>query len=434
MTEQHAPPHRDDEPTKRARMADDKPTLEVLPNELLELVVSKLQYHVDAAAFRKSNSRMHDVVDNYFSVLYRRDFCDDKMIPDDGARLARSMTERPTAYINYMYGHYWMTKKLTRMRHDELRDGSRAVQRTTSAMWEFVERWALYNIGHLVVDASYCPNTLPRTIGRFGALTILVLRRWDNTHLPDALGDLVQLELLVVSSMRDLVQLPNTLSKLTTLVDLNLSDLPRLRWLPPGLGDLVALRRLRIGECGALGTLPDSAARLTRLERLTLARLPRLQAIPSVVYDMRSLTSLVCMELDVGGVTAQISQLQRLHTLSFMCVELAALPRELGQLSRLRALTVDRCAQFTEVPHEIGQLAPALAELCISGNRALRTLPPEIGKLTNLTRLELGGNAAHMTVPPSIAQLYMALFPTRVQLRVMHAGANDGTWEMHVAT
>ncbi len=80
---------------------------------------------------------------------------------------------------------------------------------------------------------------------------------------------------------------------------------------------------------------------------------------------------------------------------------LTALPPEIGKLTDLTELDVSN-NKLTTLPPEIGKLAN-LTELDVSHNQ-LTTLPPQIGKLTNLTDLVLYLNQLN-ALPPEIGKL-----------------------------
>lgn len=80
---------------------------------------------------------------------------------------------------------------------------------------------------------------------------------------------------------------------------------------------------------------------------------------------------------------------------------LTAVPPEIGQLTALTRLELD-VNQLTTLPSEIGRLT-ALRELYLHNNQ-LTSLPPEIGQLTALMRLALSRNQL-TALPPEIGQL-----------------------------
>ncbi|MDY6965618.1 MAG: COR domain-containing protein [Halobacteriota archaeon] len=80
---------------------------------------------------------------------------------------------------------------------------------------------------------------------------------------------------------------------------------------------------------------------------------------------------------------------------------LSSLPPEIGKLSNLTELDLSY-NQLSALPPEIGKLTN-LTELHLDRNE-LSALPPEIGELTNLTMLDLGENQLS-TLPPEIGKL-----------------------------
>ncbi|MCP4538195.1 MAG: hypothetical protein GY832_13730 [Chloroflexi bacterium] len=76
---------------------------------------------------------------------------------------------------------------------------------------------------------------------------------------------------------------------------------------------------------------------------------------------------------------------------------LAALPPEIGQLTRLQSLILSD-THLSAIPPEIGQLTQ-LQSLKLTYNQ-LTALPPAISQLTNLYTLELCGNL--IPIPPKI--------------------------------
>ena len=81
---------------------------------------------------------------------------------------------------------------------------------------------------------------------------------------------------------------------------------------------------------------------------------------------------------------------------------LKGLPPQIGQLQALTRLDLRGCA-LVVLPPEIGQLA-GLASLDL-GLCPLRELPPQIGQLLALTYLELMGCPLLKELPPEIGQL-----------------------------
>jgi internalin A len=150
------------------------------------------------------------------------------------------------------------------------------------------------------------------------------------------------------------------------------------------------------------GRLP-TARQLQRAKRTGKLDLKqrKLAALPP---EIGQLTKLETLNLDGNQLTAlppKIGQLTKLETLSLGGNQLTALPPEIGQLTNLQTLSLDG-NQLTALPPEIGQLTNL--ETLSLGRNELTALPPEIGQLTNLRFLWLPGDQL-TALPPEIGQL-----------------------------
>ncbi|MGJ5634530.1 COR domain-containing protein, partial [Nostoc sp. CALU 1950] len=81
--------------------------------------------------------------------------------------------------------------------------------------------------------------------------------------------------------------------------------------------------------------------------------------------------------------------------------QLSSLPAEIGQLTNLQYLYLNR-NQLSSLPPEFGQLTNL--QYFYLGSNQLSSLPPEFGQLTNLQTLDLGSNQLS-SLPPEIGQL-----------------------------
>ncbi|KAG0622301.1 hypothetical protein M758_3G088200 [Ceratodon purpureus] len=132
-------------------------------------------------------------------------------------------------------------------------------------------------------------NSVTRTIG---------LQDSTLAELPESLGQLRRLYQLEISCER-LQCLPDSISGLTRLRVLRLSQCHNLKRLPKTLGALTNLEKLRIESC-PIRKLPKSIGALSRLLRLSVNGCENLQKLPSSV---RQLHSLRLLELeDCGGI------------------------------------------------------------------------------------------------------------------------------------
>ena len=182
-----------------------------------------------------------------------------------------------------------------------------------------------------------------------GRVTRLRLaRNLLSGRFPPELGDLVNLEVLDLSSMNvsgggiNLLfnnlggPLPAELGKLTELQELNLAwNGSMLGAIPAEIGNLVNLKILNLGQIGWTDQIPPELGNLTNLQVLKLSNL----------------------SLRAGGLEGSI-------------------PRELGNLTSLRALDLYGNDLRGSIPPEFGKLA-SLEELDLRSNELTGPLPPE---------------------------------------------------------
>ena len=82
----------------------------------------------------------------------------------------------------------------------------------------------------------------------------------------------------------------------------------------------------------------------------------------------------------------KIEELASLKKLSVYSSDVAIIPKEIGNLSKLEELYITWCNNITKIPKEIGKLSN-LEILELADNSKLRTIPKEIGNLLKLRTL-----------------------------------------------
>ncbi len=102
--------------------------------------------------------------------------------------------------------------------------------------------------------------------------------------------------------------------------------------------------------------------------------------------DDRTIVEAICqiMGIPLSSIEARYDEAGYLIDLALSHLGLTYLPSEIGQLTRLERLHLNR-NYFNALPREIGRLT-RLKLLGLSNN-SLATLPPEIGQLACLERL-----------------------------------------------
>ena len=116
-------------------------------------------------------------------------------------------------------------------------------------------------------------------------LTRLDLSRMGLTRLPSCVGELYQLEWLVLVSNK-LTALPGWVCGLRELSGLYLSC-NRIASLPESIGDLSRLERLRLDQ-NQLESLPDSISQLRNLKQISFGQ-NRIETLPDTLWSLPAL-------------------------------------------------------------------------------------------------------------------------------------------------
>ncbi len=133
----------------------------------------------------------------------------------------------------------------------------------------------------------------PEFLWTFTSLKMLSLSRSSVPSLPDALGNLKNLEFLFLQSHQNLEELPETIGNLTSLTSIQINYCPKLLKLPESIGKLKDLRELRICQCQQLTTLPESIGDLHRLQMLNLDQVWSINSLPLSIGNLHALKVLI---------------------------------------------------------------------------------------------------------------------------------------------
>ena len=201
--------------------------------------------------------------------------------------------------------------------------------------------------------------------------------------LPESIGQLQNLQELVLGGCKSLTTLPESIGQLQNLQVLDLERCKNLTTLPESIGQLQNLQKLDLGNCEKLTTLPESIGQLQNLQELNLEWCVNLTTLPE-----------------------SVGQLQNLQELNLeWCIDLTTLPESIGQLQQLQILDLSSCKNLTTLPESIIGRLQNLQELNLGDCKNLTTLPKSIGQLQNLQKLWLYNCKNLITLPESIGQL-----------------------------
>ncbi|CAI5948645.1 unnamed protein product [Closterium sp. NIES-65] len=197
---------------------------------------------------------------------------------------------------------------------------------------------------------------MPGSIGQagLGRLSSLVHLHIVNTNLPalpENLGDLKELAVLLLEKCHAITSLPSSMVTLPKLQQINLKTLPLLTHLPENLGQLKALNELGLDSCKSLENLPSSFTLLSSLIMLSIINCPKITCLPDSLSSFTCLSSLKLNRLPKLRFLPSPFSLPSLVQVSLQgCKALRALPSDLGSLSCLREVDLDVCTQLKELP------------------------------------------------------------------------------------
>ncbi|KAL8101932.1 hypothetical protein AgCh_033727 [Apium graveolens] len=251
----------------------------------------------------------------------------------------------------------------------------------------------------LRLDDNNNLETLPSTICYLRALKFLSVSNCKSLEaLPIELGNIESLEKLYAEGL-NILKLPESVGRLSKLVDLRLSYNRRLVTLPDTICDLTALEILRISYCTSLSTLPDSIRRLSKLVELRLTSNEGLKTLPDSICSLRALEVLSvdqCRSLE--SLPVELGNIQSLTELNAEGLTISKLPDSIGRLSKIVELKLSNNNKLKTLPHTISDMI-SLEILRISGCGKLEMLPDQLWNITRLRKLDASGSTVLRKLP-----------------------------------
>lgn len=242
----------------------------------------------------------------------------------------------------------------------------------------------LVKLNYLEIDACTHLRGLPEEVGCLKALKELIVRGTlfgpVGSYLPHSIGNLQSLKRLEMESV-GISELPHSIGELKDLERLCLSGCDELRELPDSIGRLASLLELDL-SCTKVTELPDSIGNLRKVKmmRISHSQITRMPGTIGMMEKLEEFHAKKCVNLK-GNIPSGIGSLSFLKILNLSHTCVRSVPTTINQLSHLQELHLEGCHELEQIP----ELPASLIVLYVE-SRSLKTVP-NLSNLTNLVDL-----------------------------------------------
>ncbi len=224
--------------------------------------------------------------------------------------------------------------------------------------------------------------------------------------LPEELGNLLNLQCLVLNGNRITGSLPASLRKLAKLRKLDCSDNAIQDGMSDWMGGMSRLTILNLRNNLIEGKLPAGLGRCAYLTSMDLSSNQISGAIPPEFGDMPILQKMDLSHnaLD-SAIPPELSHLRNLYILQLNNNRLeGTIPFTLGDLSRVQWMDLSHNRLAGSIPTELTRM-PALKTLSLNDNKLTGPILSTLGDMAALQELNLSGNTLTGGIP---ARLFLA--------------------------
>ncbi|KAL0390881.1 UNVERIFIED_CONTAM: MDIS1-interacting receptor like kinase [Sesamum calycinum] len=227
-----------------------------------------------------------------------------------------------------------------------------------------------------------------------------------SSPLPKSLSNLTALKSIDLSQNFFVDGFPVGLGVAAGLTALNASGNNFSGYLPEDLGNATLLESLDLRGNFFEGSIPRNYKNMVRLKFLGLSGNNLTGSIPVELGELASLETVILgYNAFEGGIPAEFGNLTNLRYLDLAIGNIGgSIPAELGKLKKLETVFLYQNNLEGKIPPEIGNIT-ALQFLDLSDNMLSGEIPAEMAELKNLQLLNLMSNQLSGSVPPSIGGL-----------------------------
>lgn len=212
-------------------------------------------------------------------------------------------------------------------------------------------------------------------------------------QIPSTISNLSALRILSLSQNNLSGQIPKEIGALINLQHLDLNHNSLSGSIPVEIGNLINLSILDFSYNSLQKAVPASIGRMQSLEKIDLSCNKLKGTLPQ---DLGNLRKLVLLDLSQNSLSGPIPEtLSYLQQLQYLIMEgnplNSRIPSFIGSLTQLRVVTFSGCGLTGPIPSPLSNLTN-LTALSLDDNNLKGRVPPELGSLPNLGTLNLSGN------------------------------------------
>ncbi|ONI00208.1 hypothetical protein PRUPE_6G075000 [Prunus persica] len=256
---------------------------------------------------------------------------------------------------------------------------------------------------HLHIEANNFGGTLPASISNLSTNLQMFWFHRNQIHgsIPTELGNLVNLESLLMWGNSLTGNIPTEIQKMSSLVELDISMNALSGSIPASFGNLTKLSSLFLQGNNLEGVIPSSLGNCKRLILLDLSNNKLSGAIPQQVIGLPSLSLLLNLSTNnfTGSLPMEVGKLKSLGELDVSNNMLSGeLPGSLGSCESLEVLHLQDNFFKGSIPSSMIGLK-GIEELDLSRNNLSGEIPKFLGGFVFLKKLDLSFNEFWGAVP-----------------------------------
>jgi Leucine-rich repeat (LRR) protein len=237
-------------------------------------------------------------------------------------------------------------------------------------------------------------------------ITVLDLMSYELAgSLPSSINGLTNLVNLNVSVNRINSTIPQSLSLMTSLQIVSLSD-NTLAGPLPDFDGLVNLQSFNADTNNITSSIPASLCSASLLQQFSIQENNVTGSLPECLYDLSQLVELIIRDNKISGsLSANIGSLLSVEMIDLGINEFSgSIPSQLGTLSVLSYFAVDDNRLASRIPTQLSQVS-TLEVIVLSINSLDGSLPTELGRLSSLKFLAVDGNQLSGSIPTEFEYL-----------------------------